>query len=119
MSANSEEEPTPSGELIRSWSEWTLTPSIRGTEALRSTWSRGPSGKVIRKHRSYGDRRIRPDLEEAMGQVVNGKRLGRSVKKGQVAMESLQAWEGSKRGTARIRSCKGAWSIGGSPRVNT
>ena len=33
--------------------------------------------EVIRSHPSYGYRRIRPDLEEAIGQVVNGKRLRR------------------------------------------
>lgn len=38
---------------------------------------RTPVVEVIRAHPSYGYRRIRPDLEEAIGQVVNGKRLRR------------------------------------------
>ena len=41
-------------------------------EALRT-----PLVEVIRAHPSYGYRRIRPDLEEAIDQVVNGKRLRR------------------------------------------
>ena len=41
-------------------------------EALRE-----PIVEIIRKHPSYGYRRIRPDLEEETGQVVNDKRLRR------------------------------------------
>ena len=41
-------------------------------EALRA-----PVVEVIREHPSYGYRRIRPELEEAIGQVVNDKRLRR------------------------------------------
>lgn len=36
-----------------------------------------PVVEIIRSHPSYGYRRIRPDLEEAIGEVVNGKRLRR------------------------------------------
>src|SRR6056297_1104152 len=38
---------------------------------------RAPILKIIDTHPSYGYRRIRPELEEATGEVVNGKRLRR------------------------------------------
>lgn len=38
---------------------------------------RGPIVEIIGSHPSYGYRRIRPDLEEATGKTVNGKRLRR------------------------------------------
>lgn len=41
-------------------------------EALRA-----PTIEIIRKHPAYGYRRIRPDLEEETGEVVNDKRLRR------------------------------------------
>lgn len=41
-------------------------------EALRE-----PIVEIIRKHPSYGYRRIRPDLEEETGRVINDKRLRR------------------------------------------
>jgi transposase InsO family protein len=47
---------------------------------------REPTIEVIRTHPSYGYRRIRPDLEEAVGEVVNDKRLRRLLGKWELGL---------------------------------
>ena len=42
---------------------------------------REPIVEIIRSHPSYGYRRIRPDLEEVLGETVNDKRLRRLLNK--------------------------------------
>jgi len=42
---------------------------------------RKPIVEIIRSHPSYGYRRIRPDLEQVLGEAVNGKRLRRLLNK--------------------------------------